>query len=226
MTEVTEDAAEASAEKLRPTRMTIALHSTPLFANADLIYRALDEVATRWNLVRVIAEEGSAASVYARSWCKQKGVRLTVFLRDPSVAERDDRARRWGQVAEERPALMLLFNGASRWIEAATILNEKGIPTSIVQPTAENTPRYVTWAPGMSTQGLAVPSGRAVAQGLRRGRPRSPLTEAERKARKADGRAAWRERKRLEKKLMSRPNPVIRAPRARKSTRTRLASSN
>ena len=192
--------------KAKPTPLTLVVHSTPLYANDVLTYRALDGLLARYHVVRVIAEEGSAVSRYAALWCKQQKVKLVWVIKDANWAERDDRARRWAQIAAEKPHLALFFNAADRWLEAARTLHGAGIPVILVRPSEQNAPIHVSWAPGM-TDSVAVPDMRTVARNVRRGRPRKKLSEAEAKRRQDEAKAVWRERQRL-KKLAADPRPL------------------
>ena len=208
--------------KAKPTPITLACYSTPLYQNDPLFMRTLDELLARYNVVRIIAEEGSAVATMAKHWCKRHKVRLTWILKDAAFAERDDRVRRARYVVEERSALALIFNQFDRVWEIAGILHGGGVPVSIVRPSDDNSPNFVSWRPGM-TQGLAVPSMREIARNVRRGRPKKKkLSEAEARERQANAKRLWNERARL-KKLAMDPRPLAFGVFRRKPGRPRKA---
>ena len=211
----------ATADKPAPTKVTLVVHSTPMYANDVLVYRTLDEWLARYNVVRVIAEEGSATVKYAALWCKQHKVKLIVVLRDANYAEIHDRARRWNQIAEEKPHAALFFNSADRWLEAARTLHAAGVPVSLVRPSEQNAPIQVAWTPSM-TESVATPSMRQVAANLRRGRPKKRLDPQEARRRQDESKRLWNERARL-KRLAAHPDRwvfgCLKRGRPRKTTR-------
>lgn len=182
----------------KPTPISIAIHSTPLYANDVLFRRAMDECRARFNLVRVIAEQGSAVAAMARHWCRRNGVHLTIVLKDESVAEAFDRCRRWSQIVEEKPAAFLVFNSALRWLHAANRLHAAGVPVSLVRPTDQNSPRFITWSPGMADV-PATPDMQTVARNVRRARPRKKLSAEEGQRRQKVAKETWREQQRVKR---------------------------
>ena len=184
------------------TPISVAIHSTLLYANDQLFYATMDECKSRFNLVQVIAEEGSAVASFARLWCRRNGAHLTIVLRDASVAEAFDRCRRWTQIVEEKPAAFLVFNSAPKWLAAANRLHAAGVPVSLVRPTDRNGPIYIAWAPGM-TDVPTTPDMATVARNARKGRPKRKLSPEEARRRQTVAKQTYREQQRLKRMAAS-----------------------
>ena len=181
------------------TPISVAVHSTPGYFNDALFFRTLDECRARFNLVRVIAEEGSAVAAMARHWCRRNRVRLVIVLPDETVPARFDRLRVWRAIAEMRPACGLFFNQADHFVTKAHALYDRGIPVSLVYPTQDNLPTYTTWSPGVRFP--ATPDIQTVARNVRRGRPRKKLSPEEAARRQREAKVAWRDKNKMIKKL-------------------------
>ena len=196
----------------KPTPVTFAVHSTPGYTNSFFFFHVMDSNLARWNITRILVEQGTAVATMAAHWCKLNGVRLTVVLVDLTVPQIDDRPRRYRQIAEEGPQVALLFNQAGHWLDFAQALHDAKTKVYFVQSDAQ-VPHYVPWQPGM-TRMPAVAKEREIAREVRRGRPKKRLTEAERKENKREATARFDEKRRLLKAL-SRPMRVNAIPRGR-----------
>jgi hypothetical protein len=189
------------AEKPAPTPVTFVLHSTSGYQNNYFFARTMDENLARWNIVRVIVEDGSGVTAMAMRWCKRNRVRLTVVIVDLKIAQRDDRKRRYQYMADERPDVVLIFSLPPRWQQFVETLHGAGCPISLVYSDAQQ-PRYLRWAPGMTRMPHTIRDS-AIATAVRRGRPKKIMTPEQRAERIKDNKALWRERQRIRKALQN-----------------------
>jgi hypothetical protein len=214
--EMSEIVTRQTEPKPTPTPVCFVVHSTPGYANSFFFFHVMDSNLARWNITRVIAEQGSAVATMAAFWCKLNGVRLTVIMIDLTVPQIDDRPRRYRQIAEEGPDAALIFNQAPHWLDFAQTLHDAKTKVYFVQSEAQ-VPHYTHWEPGM-TRMPAAPSEREVVRAVRRSRPKQRLTPEERAQRQREAKEQYNDRARMLKAL-SWPTRTSAIPRGRPKKR-------
>jgi len=184
-----------------PTKMTFVVGSTALYPNDMLFYRTLDRCAVQFNLVRVIAIDGSSVAPLAQFWCKRNKVAFILVLRDQTISEANDRLRIIDLLLDEDPHAALFFNAFEHWLQFARAFHEKGIPVSMVYPNQDNQPDYATWTPGI-THMPKVPSYQKVMAGVRKSIVKPKLTPEERYERQRDHVRKYEFMKKLRRKVI------------------------
>ena len=135
----------------KPTPMTFVVHSTPRYGNDILFFHTMDELAVRYYVARVVAEDGSSVAHLARHWCKRNKVNFTLVLRDETLAEVNDRPRRHAVMLAQKPHCALIMNQFDRWQEFAKTMHAAGVPVNFCHPADENNrPKFIPWEPGFA----------------------------------------------------------------------------
>ena len=150
MSNDSEKAMPEAPARPQATAVTLLVVSTPRYPNDILFFSAMDELLSRYHVARVVAEEGSSVSHLARHWCDRNRVKFVLLLRDPALAPRDDRARRYALMADLKPHAALAFNQFDRFIEWGKVMHAAGIPINMVHADQNNEPVWREWAPGHS----------------------------------------------------------------------------
>ena len=164
----------------------------------------MDELLAKYDVARIVAEDGSSVAHLARHWCKRNRVMpFTLVLRDETLAEVKDRPRRHQVMLAQKPHAGLIFNQFDRWLEFAKTMHAAGVPVNFVHATdLYGKPRYIPWEPGMNSI-PQTPTVTALRRDWRKGRPKGRVTEEHKKEVKRRCTAAHDEKRRL-MKLMKR----------------------
>ena len=147
---MSDKATPAAPARPQATAVTLLVVSTPRYPNDILFFSAMDELLSRFNVARVVAEEGSSVSHLARYWCDRNRIRFTLILHDPSLSPRDDRARRYQMMADMKPHAALAFNQFDRFLEWGKVMHAARIPVNMVHADQRNSPHWLEWEPGHS----------------------------------------------------------------------------
>ena len=182
------------------TAVTLLVVSTPRYPNDILFFSAMDELLSRYHVARVVAEEGSSVAHLARHWCDHYRIKFVLLLRDPALAPRDDRARRYALMAEMKPHAALAFNQFDHFLEWGKVMHAAGIPVNMVHADQRNSPHWLEWQPGHSVP--QTPQLRDILQDARRRRgPRERKSEEHKKQVKAECTRRFDEKRRMLKMM-------------------------
>jgi hypothetical protein len=189
-----------------PDPLTFIVHSSPKYSNNTMFDRAMDENLARWHIVRVIVEECASVAMMAMRWCKRNNIRLTLVVVDITVAQREDRKRRYQYMADERPDVVLVFDTPLNLEEFTSTIYVAGCPISLVYP-KNQLPYYATWKKGMTKMPFTINDASA-ARDARLGRPKKKMTPEEKKNAEKRSQEKSAERKRIAKLLTKAMKPV------------------
>lgn len=205
--------------------ITVLAQSSPHFSQDTMFFKTLEAILMQYRITRFVVEKGSGVAAMAQHWCKLHQVKLIVVLPEPSVTPIDDRMRRYKQMAEELPDMVLVFDIFDTIHDFDVALAESISAKINLVFTRGQQIRFETWEDGqpLPDPRTMVDSERsleATRRAVNRAKPKRKKTPEEVKAAAAEVKARWREKKKIERKIKKPMQPNAIKPRSKANQKT------